>query len=169
MQPINHRYVGSDVTSRKRSLTNYEQMFKGNPVITQTFPLTEKIYNTHVSSNLNKDALQNTSTGEETFTQQRNNIIPGNKKLTVTSASLTKLFSSFEKRIDPTTVAETHKAIFTKASCTCHCIRANWSTAVVPQIPLDPDRFLYPGLIGGPNNQLVGLWESIYIAIRLNR
>ena len=38
-----------------------------------------------------------------------------------------------------------------------------------PQIVLDPNRFLYPGLIGGPNNQILGLQQSIYLTIRLNR
>ena len=38
-----------------------------------------------------------------------------------------------------------------------------------PQIKLDPDRYLYPGIVYGPNNQIVGLIQSIYIAIKLNR
>jgi len=38
-----------------------------------------------------------------------------------------------------------------------------------PQILLNPDRFLYPGLVWGPGNQMVGLWQSMYLAIRLNR
>ncbi|CAK8689385.1 uncharacterized protein LOC143459949 [Clavelina lepadiformis] len=37
------------------------------------------------------------------------------------------------------------------------------------QILLDPDKFLYPGLINGPNNHIYGLWQSVYLAIRLNR
>lgn len=36
-------------------------------------------------------------------------------------------------------------------------------------IRLHPDRFLYPVVFRGPNNQLLGLWEAIYVAIRLNR
>ncbi|XP_076813384.1 uncharacterized protein LOC143459948 [Clavelina lepadiformis] len=42
-------------------------------------------------------------------------------------------------------------------------------SALSSQIILAPDRFLYPGLIWGPNNQIVGLFQSIYVAIRLNR
>ncbi|CAK8689387.1 uncharacterized protein LOC143459947 isoform X2 [Clavelina lepadiformis] len=42
-------------------------------------------------------------------------------------------------------------------------------SALSSQITLAPDRFLYPGLIWGPNNQIVGLFQSIYVAIRLNR
>lgn len=38
-----------------------------------------------------------------------------------------------------------------------------------PAIRLHPDKFLYPVVFRGPNNQLLGLWESIYVAIRLNR
>ncbi|XP_039265084.2 uncharacterized protein LOC120340788 [Styela clava] len=36
-------------------------------------------------------------------------------------------------------------------------------------IRLNPDRFLFPILMRGPNNQLIGFRESIYVAIRLNR
>ncbi|XP_076815081.1 uncharacterized protein LOC143461157 isoform X2 [Clavelina lepadiformis] len=42
-------------------------------------------------------------------------------------------------------------------------------SALSSQITLAPDRFLYPGLIWGPNNQVIGLFQSIYVAIRLNR
>ena len=38
-----------------------------------------------------------------------------------------------------------------------------------PQIKLSPNLFLYPGLLAGPNNQIVGLLHSMYLAIRLNR
>jgi len=38
-----------------------------------------------------------------------------------------------------------------------------------PEIILDPDHFLIPILEWGPNNQLRGFMESIYIAIQLNR
>ena len=38
-----------------------------------------------------------------------------------------------------------------------------------PKIILNSDRFLYPGLIWGPNNQIIGLKNSIYLAIMLNR
>ena len=38
-----------------------------------------------------------------------------------------------------------------------------------PRIRLDPNRFLYPGLIWGLNNQLIGLRESTFLAISLNR
>ncbi|XP_076817900.1 uncharacterized protein LOC143463324 isoform X2 [Clavelina lepadiformis] len=37
------------------------------------------------------------------------------------------------------------------------------------RIKLNPSRFLYPGFYGGPNNQIMGLHQSIYVAIRLNR
>nr|CAB3263285.1 uncharacterized protein LOC108950060 [Phallusia mammillata] len=44
-----------------------------------------------------------------------------------------------------------------------------WDIDLEPQIKLDSTKFLYPGLIWGPNNQIVGLWQSIYLALRLNR
>jgi len=53
--------------------------------------------------------------------------------------------------------------------CAWSCKRTNWTEQVKPLLRLDPTRFLYPGLVGGPNNQLCGLMDSIYLAIRLNR
>ena len=38
-----------------------------------------------------------------------------------------------------------------------------------PAVKLDPKRILYPGIVWGPNNQLKGLKESIYLAVRTNR
>ena len=40
---------------------------------------------------------------------------------------------------------------------------------IKPKINLNRNKFLFPLLSNGPNNQLMGLRESIYIAIRLNR
>jgi len=53
--------------------------------------------------------------------------------------------------------------------CAWSCKRTNWTEQVKPLLQLDPTRFLYPGLVGGPNNQLCGLLDSVYLAIRLNR
>ena len=38
-----------------------------------------------------------------------------------------------------------------------------------PVIPLDAGKYLLPELTYGPNNQLIGLVESVVVAIRLNR
>lgn len=38
-----------------------------------------------------------------------------------------------------------------------------------PRIVLDSKRFLYPAVIWGPNNQLIMFYQSIYLAIKLNR
>lgn len=38
-----------------------------------------------------------------------------------------------------------------------------------PMMQMDPNRFLYPYLVFGPNNQMAELWSSVYVAIRLNR
>lgn len=38
-----------------------------------------------------------------------------------------------------------------------------------PLLKLKKDKFMMPILMRGPNNQLIGLRESIYVAIRLNR
>lgn len=36
-------------------------------------------------------------------------------------------------------------------------------------IKLDPDKFLLPVLVNGPNNQITGLREAAFVAIQLNR
>ena len=38
-----------------------------------------------------------------------------------------------------------------------------------PQIKLNHDLFLFPDVVGGPNNQIKGLIHAMYLAIRLNR
>lgn len=40
---------------------------------------------------------------------------------------------------------------------------------IVPQIKLDPEKFLIPVLTYGPNNQLRGFRETIFLALKLNR
>ncbi|XP_002127834.4 uncharacterized protein LOC100180089 [Ciona intestinalis] len=40
---------------------------------------------------------------------------------------------------------------------------------VEPLIKLDKTKFLFPLLVNGPNNQILGLRDSIYLAIKLNR
>jgi len=55
------------------------------------------------------------------------------------------------------------------SNCSWHCQFTNWSNEIIPVIKLDPGRFLYPGLVYGPNNQICGLHDAIYLSIRLNR
>ena len=38
-----------------------------------------------------------------------------------------------------------------------------------PTIILNSNRYLYPGLVGGPSNQAIGLLDAVYLAITLNR
>nr|XP_026696581.1 uncharacterized protein LOC100180315 [Ciona intestinalis] len=42
-------------------------------------------------------------------------------------------------------------------------------TNIKPRVSLDPNKFLLPWLLWGPNNQLVGFRESVFLAIKLNR
>lgn len=46
---------------------------------------------------------------------------------------------------------------------------SNAKDAKTPLYELDGTKFLYPCLDGGPNNQLIGLMKSIYLAIESNR
>ena len=45
----------------------------------------------------------------------------------------------------------------------------NDSSSNEPQIVLDPNRFLFPGLHHGPNNQLLALEKTIFMSIVTNR
>ena len=45
----------------------------------------------------------------------------------------------------------------------------NWEGNKKPFVILNPEKFLFPGLWGGPNNQITGLKEAVYLAIKLNR
>ena len=58
---------------------------------------------------------------------------------------------------------------FIPPDCSSWEIPSNWKSENNPLIKLDPKRFLYPGLLYGPNNQITGFKETIYLAIRLNR
>ena len=40
---------------------------------------------------------------------------------------------------------------------------------VQPQVTLDPEKYLIPILTYGPNNQLRGFRETIFLALKLNR
>ena len=53
--------------------------------------------------------------------------------------------------------------------CSAWTFPATFKEIKDPQIVLNSDKFLFPGLIWGPNNQIIGLKNSIYLAIALNR
>ena len=54
-------------------------------------------------------------------------------------------------------------------SCFLWVYPSEFKTYDNPRIKLDPNRFLYSGMTWGPNNQIVGLIETAFIAIKLNR
>ena len=55
-------------------------------------------------------------------------------------------------------------------SQTCSIIEGvDWKTPVEPEYKLDPTRFLIPVFTYGPNNQLHGFRETVFMAIKLNR
>jgi len=56
-----------------------------------------------------------------------------------------------------------------RQNCTLWKIPSNLAISRDPQIKLNPNLFLYPGMTGGPNNQIKGFYQSIYLAIQLNR
>ena len=68
----------------------------------------------------------------------------------------------FEERIKETTTAKEH-------DCSMWEFPKLFGATYDPLIKLDRDLYLYPGLRGGLNNQIKGFYQSIYLAIRLNR
>ena len=54
-------------------------------------------------------------------------------------------------------------------NCSDWAFPRKFQEAKHPKINLNSEKFLYPGLIWGPNNQITGFKKSIYLAIRLNR
>ena len=51
----------------------------------------------------------------------------------------------------------------------CPNIHTNWGEDVVPELTLDPTRFITGSYIWGPNNQSRGLRELVLMAVKMNR
>ena len=54
-------------------------------------------------------------------------------------------------------------------NCSFWSYPAEVKTFENPRIKLDPTRFIYPGIVWGPNNQVIGMVDSTLFAIKLNR
>ena len=92
-------------------------------------------------------------------------------KLTTTTLAVErKPVKKFEKATTaptPTVLLSTQKE--DSSNCDDWGIPEKWNPNASPQIGTNPDLLLYPGLVWGPNNQIVGFKVSILLAIRLNR
>ena len=55
------------------------------------------------------------------------------------------------------------------ANCLLWKFDDDWDIKETPEIQLDPNKFLYPGLDSGPNNQVMGLEKTMIMSIILNR
>ena len=73
--------------------------------------------------------------------------------------------STFKSTVTATKEVATAK----EQDCSMWKFPEHFEATYDPLIKLDRDLFLYPGLVGGPNNQIRGFYQSIYLAIRLNR
>lgn len=60
------------------------------------------------------------------------------------------------------------KSLQTEDTCTIK-EGVNWEEIVEPKYKLDPNKFLIPVFTYGPNNQLHGFRETVFMAIKLNR
>ena len=79
---------------------------------------------------------------------------------------------SFKTRTQLSKASSTSTASIKKnlnSNCTLWRFPSEVDTDRTPRLQLDPNRFLYPGLIWGPNNQIKGLQQAVYLAIKLNR
>ena len=56
-----------------------------------------------------------------------------------------------------------------KQNCSLWKIPSRLEITEDPLIKLNPRSYLYPGLDGGPNNQIKGFYQAMYLAVRLNR
>ena len=56
-----------------------------------------------------------------------------------------------------------------KQDCSLWKIPDRLNVSKKPLIKLNPSLYLYPGMVGGPNNQIVRFIQAIYLAVRLNR
>ena len=51
----------------------------------------------------------------------------------------------------------------------CPNIHTNWGEEVLPELKLDPTKFITGSYIWGPNNQSRGLRELVLMAVKMNR
>ncbi|XP_078495031.1 uncharacterized protein LOC108950060 [Ciona intestinalis] len=94
---------------------------------------------------------------------------PPTKSTTPPTTTTTTTATKIESTKSQSTLDNTDFVKTANPTCASWRTEINWSKPVKPTIQLDPGKYLYPGLIWGPNNQIVGLWQSMYLAIRLNR
>ena len=87
--------------------------------------------------------------------------------------SVTTLYrnKALQSRLTFKSTATTTKEVTTakEQDCSMWKFPERFEATFDPLIKLDRDLYLYPGLIGGINNQIKGFHQSIYLAIRLNR
>jgi len=98
------------------------------------------------------------------------------KSFTILGLTVLALFVLYNDRT-MTSIAKKFAVIDLKSYTTAHSGQ-NCSLWMIPRrlniprdplIKLNPNLFLYPGMVGGPNNQIKGFHQSIYLAIKLNR
>ena len=51
----------------------------------------------------------------------------------------------------------------------CPNIHTNWGEEVLPELKLDPTKFITGSYIWGPNNQSRGIRELVLMAVKMNR
>ena len=73
------------------------------------------------------------------------------------------------KKSSPTVQVKEQTAANLKPNCSWWKITSHLEIPEDPLIKLHPNLYLYPGLDGGPNNQIKGFYQAMYLAIRLNR
>ena len=129
--------------------------------------------------NLPSTNVKNILSEKETFMRNPNSANSVKERTTTTKSRIETLLLSKLSQKPPASITKLaqSKELITKlavsASSKSNCkfwkypnqVEFNGSSFFT----LDPKRFLYPALIWGPNNQIKGLQQSVYLAIKLNR
>nr|XP_039264992.1 uncharacterized protein LOC120340713 [Styela clava] len=117
------------------------------------------------SSNINKNSFMRKKTNR---TNEEQNGIDASLSSKLITHVVDDNIPIQQKEID--IVVSNEKLPVVKSNFNCPVpIAEDWTMTVKPKFVLNSKRYLFPILTNGPNNQLDGLWESIFLAIRLNR
>ena len=151
-------------TSNKLNATSINRLFSSKNYIAN---------NTNNSSN-NFNSLQhhfNSSSSNSATNNKNSHDNDNNKNVLIATIHQEPANNVLKtpKKSSPTVQVKEQTAANLKPNCSLWKIPSRLEIPEDPLIKLDPNVYLYPGLDGGPNNQIKGFYQAIYLAIRLNR
>ena len=169
LEVISNLQLGSNFTGR---LKNFADKFNKKQVLFDNYqPITDQVLVISTKSVVKiKQSTEQINTEKKTYNGFNTNTLSETVKLQ--SKQNQNKYATTEKVKNFTTLIvllDHSNKTFIPADCSLWEIPSNWKSENNPLIKLNPERFLYPGLMYGPNNQITGFKETIYLAIRLNR